>query len=422
MFDSINKIFINGFKLFFIILLGVFLYLSYFVSTSIVIYDNNIQFFSYLIGLYLYIITIYVFIIAFYKKFEKTYFYNIFLGPIIPTLFYLLRIIQYKTLLDINAYDLIGLFLLYFSLLVFTKLYIDYLSRYLIPILVGKSIEDPIGDDFAFISIYLEYDFSYFSDNFKLIEDIIENFLKYEFRDVKTIYHHKIQYEIFRYTRKNYQFRKPYFEHISLVRMRCIDTNYAEWLDNFDVSLEEPQPSLDVDCNHNSLIDDDIEIAEKLVYDCFFINQYYEDGDSISHIPSIATETYLAFNNILSKNIGIYCHKDDDILSSDLFQLRYNLFMQYYDKTYGSLLEKLKLKLKFTFDKLIKPSTIIILIILGLLISICSIIYIYQKYTFDFLQFIAIILMIPTIILMIPTAIYSIIWTYDWYKREKYKN
>ena len=404
MFDLINQIFLKFLKLILIIFLVIFLYFSYFVSTSIVIYDTNIHFFSYLIGLYLYIITIYVHIIALYKKFEKTYFYNIIFIPTIPPLFYLLRIIQYKTLSDINYYEIVSFIFLYFGLIVFTKLYIDFLSRYLIPILVGKLIKDPfadpIGDDFAFISIYLKYDFS----NFKLIENIIDNFLKYELRDVKNVYNHKTQYEIFRYTRKNYHRVHPYFEHILLVRMRCIDTNYIERLDRSDVSLEEPQLSIDVDYNHNSLIDDDIEIAEKVVYDCFFINQYYEDGDSISHIQSIATETYLAFNNILSENIGIYCYKDDDILSSDLFHLRDNLFMQYYNKTYGSLLEKLK----FTFDIKNKPYIINILIGLGLLILICLIIYISQKNILVFLQLIMIILMIPAV--------------YDLYKREKYKN
>ncbi len=409
MFDSINKIFLNGFKLFLIILLGVFIYLSYFVSTSIVNYDNTIQFFSYLIGLYLYIITIYIFIIALHKKFERTYFYNIFLVPIIPTLFYLLRIIQYKTLLDINVYDLIGLFLLYFGLLVFTKYYIDYLSRFLIPILFGKSIEDPVGYNFALISIYFKYDFAYFIDNFKLIEDIIENFLKYKLRDVKNVYHHKIQYKIIRYTRKNYHFNNPYFEHILVIRMRCIDTNYIEWLDSSDEFSEKPQPSL-VECTHNSLNENDIEIADideigLPVYECFFINQYYEDGDSISPILSIGSETYLAFNNILSKNKEIYYQYEDDILSSNLSHLIDNLFRQYYNKTYGSLLEILKL----TFGKKVKPYTTIILIILGLLISICSIIYIFQKNTLDFLQ----------LLIMIPPAIYSMILIYDRYKKEK---
>lgn len=411
MFDFINAIFLKFFKSILIIFLGIFLYTSYFISTSAEIYENSVLFCIVLIFLYFYSFTIYISIIALYKKFEKTYFYNIFLGPIFPTFFYLLRIIQYENFSNINDNDLIGLIFLYSGLLVFTKFYIDNLSRNLIPNLIGKSIEDPIGDDLAFIGIYLKYDFSNITNNFKLIEDIIENFLKYEQTEMKKIYHDRIQYKIFRYTRTNHQLFHPYFEHILLVRMRCIDANYVEWLDNSHVSLEQPQPSLVVESVHSSIILDDIDIAEKSVYDCFFINQFYEDGDSISHKPSIASETYLALNNILSKDVKIFYHKDDDILSSSLFDLRYNLFMQYYNKTYGALLEKLK----FLFDKIFKPHTKIALITSGLLILIYSIINISQKYALDFMQLL-------TIILMIPTAIYSILWTYDWFRRGKYKN
>ena len=96
MFDFINAIFLKFFKSILIIFLGIFVYTSYFISTSAEIYENNVLFCIVLIFLYFYSFTIYISIIALYKKFEKTYFYNIFLGPIFPTFFYLLRIIQYK--------------------------------------------------------------------------------------------------------------------------------------------------------------------------------------------------------------------------------------------------------------------------------------------------------------------------------------
>ena len=87
MFDLINAIFLKCFKLILIIFLGIFIHTSYFISTYSEIYNNTILFCIVLVFLYFYSFTIYISIIALYKKFEKTYFYNIFLGPIFPTLF-----------------------------------------------------------------------------------------------------------------------------------------------------------------------------------------------------------------------------------------------------------------------------------------------------------------------------------------------
>lgn len=411
MFDTINKIFLKIFNVFLIIILAFFILYTY--TFTIVYADIDIIFFVVaLVFLYIYIFGNYIIIVAIFKKFEKTYFYNILLGPIIPTLFYLLRIIQDKNIFILNNNDLFYLLLLYTGFFVITYFYIDFISRYFIPIIVGKYIHDPIGEDFAFISIYSKYDYSYSGDIFLFIEDIITNMLKYDQSDMKIIYHDKIPYKIFRYTRKNYHRTRPFLEHILLVRMKCIDTNYIEWLDKSEIHEEQPQQNLDVASINQNLIleiENDIELAEQTVHNCFFINQYYESGDSISHKSSLASDTFLAFNNILSKNVKIVCHTEDDILSSNLFKLRYNLFLQYYNKTYGTILEKFKLIFDKMFNKAMKQFIIIILVLIGIFYSIFLI---YQKMSLDFFQLI-------TIILMLPTAIYSIIWTYDWFKKKR---
>jgi len=191
---------------------------------------------------------------------------------------------------------------------------------------------------------------------------------------------------------------------------------YIKWIDNSEIDDDYPNKPLLINrenIDKNSIDLDDIEILQ-ISYDCFFINQYYEDGDEISHLPSTGdNEVYLTFANFFSEKDRVIYHKDDDdFISPELWDIRNNLFYQYYHKTYGTLLTKLRLLLQDILDK---RAAIISVILILFLIGIYTILKLINTYKLEVIQF-------TTFLLSIPTAIYSILWIYDRLKYRHLKN
>lgn len=274
---------------------------------------------------------------------------------------------------------------------------------------MGKRITDFIlGDDYSYISIYSK-SFPILGDKSLLAANIIENLLNYKLTDYKTISDKGRKYEIYRYTRKYSRKFHPYSENILLLNMECIDINHIKRLDNSEIDDDYPNKSLLINrenIDKNSIDLDDIEILQDISYDCFFINQYYEDGDEIPHLPSTGdNEVYLTFANFFSEKDRIIYHKDDDdFISPELWDIRNNLFYQYYHKTYGTLLTKLRLLLHDILDKRAAIiSVILILFLIGILYTILKLI---NTYKLDVIQF-------TTFLLLIPPALSSILWIYD---------
>lgn len=255
---------------------------------------------------------------------------------------------------------------------------------------MGKRITDFIlGDDYSYISIYSK-SFPILGDKSLLAANIIENLLNYKLTDYKTISDKGRKYEIYRYTRKYSRKFHPYSENILLLNMECIDINHIKRLDNSEIDDDYPNKSLLINrenIDKNSIDLDDIEILQDISYDCFFINQYYEDGDEIPHLPSTGdNEVYLTFANFFSEKDRIIYHKDDDdFISPELWDIRNNLFYQYYHKTYGTLLTKLRLLLHDILDKRAAIiSVILILFLIGILYTILKLI---NTYKLDVIQF-----------------------------------
>lgn len=450
MFDVIEKWSIRLLKLFFSILLMTLMLFMYVLAIST--YDY-IPIIIYLFAFYIYAFTTYILIVALFKKFGKLYLFNAILSPLIPSLFYLLNIVQYKDFSDINSTDILFLITIYLGSFLFTIFYLSHFLDKFIRLIVGKHIPDFIlGDDYSCISIYSK-SFPELGDKFDLIEDIIQNLLNYQFIEKKYISYKGNKYPIYKYTRQDLHNSRPHSNNILLVNMNCIDINYIEWFDQIveieNYELNENPTLLNFECIDKDLIDlndlNDLELIEDAAYDCFFINQYYESGDEIFHSPSIQNETYLALANffsntniILQENENeiiqttstendpmtklditllsktkIVFHKDDDVfVSPELWNIRYNIFKLYYFKTYGTLLNKLRIIFN---SKIRKKHKTIISIILGILIIIYIFIKIIMTYKLDLMQFI-------TFIASIPTAIYSTLWIYDRFKNWQQKN
>ena len=448
MFNVIEKLSIKFLKLFFSIILVTFMLFMHILAISDYDYIFVI---IYLFVLYIYAFTAYILIVALFEKFDKLYFYNGVLSPLIPSLFYLINIIQYKDFSDINSTDILFLITIYLGSFLFTIFYLSHFLDKFIRLIVGKHIPDFIlGDDYSYISIYSK-SFPELGDKFGLIEDIIQNLLNYQFIEIRYISYKGNKYPIYKYTRQDLHNSRPHSNNILLVNMNCIDINYIEWFDQIDLEiknyeLNENPTLLNFECIDKDSIDlNDLELIEDASYDCFFINQYYESGDEIFHSSSIENETYLALANlfcntnvILQENENgiiqttstendpvtkwaikllsktkIVFHKNDDVfVSPELWNVRSNIFKLYYFKTYGTLLNKLRIILN---SKIRKKHKTIISIILGILIIFYIFIKIIMTYKLDLMQFI-------TFIASIPTAIYSTLWIYDRFKNWQQKN
>ncbi len=388
--ERINKYFILLMKVVFSLLTLLFAYFMYVFSRIFIIYDYkkiNYDFILIIIlvfGLYLYLLTSITIVIAFFKKIYKLKLYIVFLTSFIPILFISLWIYQSREFSNIDFILLSGLYALF---LILTTLFWIKRSNAIIDSIVGKEIGD-LGDDYFAISVLLKPIEE--GEAELLIRYIINNLLKYDFIEERSIYVDK-NYKVLNFRKKNPLFR--IYENILLTEL------YIEVTEDFKLIN----------------IVDNIYDYEKNIYKCMFIYQYYDDGDKVASLSSIHDAVYLAIKGILPHDTIIHYHKDDDTTPHEIRALHYKLFRKYFIARYGTLIDKLETKLKDVSISLKEPYKKALKYSLYLFIILFIIIYLYINKYFSILNTET----ISVIILGIPPFIYYSIKLYERYVLKK---
>lgn len=331
--------------------------------------------------------------IGFFRAYNKVIYYVIFLTPIIPVLFIYSRI--YQSIELVEEYLSI-LFLLYFLLFLSTLFIVKNSSFNIIRSIAVKDLFE-IQDDYSYISIFSKT--SHVEGNIViLIRNIISNILKYKLEYIENINIDGKKYEIYNYVKQEPFFLKFHKKNILLIK--------------FDVISSENNKQIKiVDMDDKS----DINESDGTINKCVYLYQFYDDGDKISHLRSTFQDVYLALKGILPNDSLIVYHKDDDITSPEIWDLRSKVFEKYLLTRYGTFIERIDIKIKDIVQRLKEPHKrfikygVIFIIVLVLIIYMYSIVHNYLSN-----------LKIETILpigLLIPPAIHYSIKIYDRLKK-----
>lgn len=368
------------------------------------------------------------------RKNEEYYIRYVFIAPLIPTLFNAYHIFKAYGEISSSPIYVIFIIIIYIIYLLFTRYVVDLISSATTMLLIGKLGNEYLGDDFRCISIYSKnVDVSTYSQSM-FIGNIIENVLGYSYNGLKTISIDGNDYNLIDFkkdTDKNILQKDT--NHILLMELECVDNNIFDenQRNRFDGNIPAPPSLINVEMVD---ISEEDYINSDIAYTGLFIYQFREDKDGIYYKASIDDTTYLTFANLLTntdrkvyfndygshshennKNgitykktltllhryIVIY-HKDDDIASGDLFQLRSKLCRNFIEKKYSaaidiyfSSLQNILTK-KHIRTKITIASIIVLVVILAYLINI---------YTNDMIQ-------TALLIFAMPSGIYSAILLY----------
>ena len=382
-----------------LLLILLFSIISYNGSKNFATYELNILnpdlivAFLTIIMAYFYLIISIIIMIGFFRAYNKVIYYVIFLTPIIPVLFIYSRI--YQSIELVEEYLFI-LFLLYFLLFLSTLFVVKNSSFNIIRSIAVKDLFE-IQDDYSYISIFSKT--SHVEGNIViLIRNIISNILKYKLEYIENINIDGKKYEIYNYVKQEPFFLKFHKKNILLIK--------------FDVISSENNKQIEiVDMDDKS----DINESDGTINKCVYLYQFYDDGDKISHLRSTFQDVYLALKGILPNDSLIVYHKDDDITSPEIWDLRSKVFEKYLLTMYGTFIERIDIKIKDIVQRLKEPHKrfikygVIFIIVLVLIIYMYSIVHNYLSN-----------LKIETILpigLLIPPAIYYSIKIYDRLKK-----
>lgn len=395
--DKIKSLLTFILKLLFFVGLLLYIYYSSLTSFSLAISTETLL--IQLLIHYLYGLFFLIGFVSLFRKFEDFYKYNLFISPLVPTLFYLNNMLQktgfslenagtYIPIIIDQYFPILAMF--YFIVLIFTKYYMNFLSTTFIRNIVGKEISGELFGEFSFIKIYTNYDSQ--KINRRLVTNIITNLMGYGQKDYKDIRYGGKKHRVTVFTRTESVGIKTHLQHLFLINLKCVDISSLG--DEHDFLLT----------NMDSLYHETINLLPDERYDCFFIYQLYEDGDKI--FQDNFTEAYRTFESFYGDGGGedVIFSYTENYMDSDLVQTYVKLTEQYINQKYNPLIEKSIDYFKGILE--IKYSKIIFGFFLFVILF-----YIISGFLQNYLDSSTITLLLTT-----PAAIY-----YSWLLYDKYR-